>query len=119
MAEAPASASPPGGFTVKDSGRRATGPGGMLKEAVRKPCPTLIPTFFLWRLAEHMTKGAEKYDRNNWKKACSVAELEGFQDSAFRHLLQWLNGEADEDHAAAIVANIFMAEWTKEHLPEC
>lgn len=102
-------------YEVLDSGARKQGPGGMMKEATDKPWPTTIDTGFLWRLASHMTKGAKKYSRDNWRNAASVEELDGFRDSAFRHLLQWLQGDLDEDHAMALVANVMMYEATKEN----
>lgn len=95
---------------VRDSGLRRTGAGGMLKDAEDKADPTLIDRPFLWRIARHMTLGAMKYERDNWRKACTQEELDGFRASAFRHLLQWLDGMGDEDHAAAVVANLMMAE---------
>lgn len=103
-------------FEVKDSGARITHISGMLKEAADKPRFTLIPLDFLTRLADHMTKGAKKYGPNNWRLGCTETELEGFYDSAYRHLVAWLNGETDEDHAAAICANVFMAEGVKENI---
>lgn len=106
------------GFGMADSGARQTGPGGMLKEQARKPKPTLIPAWFLWRLAEHMTKGASKYERDNWKKGCTQQELDGFRDSAFRHFLQWLDGESDEDHMAAVCFNMWASEHVKENLSD-
>lgn len=104
------------GFGVKDSGARQTGPGGMLKEVTDKPWLTLIPTWFLRRVGEHMTKGAKKYQRNNWMKAESEDELIGFRDSAFRHFLQWLDNETDEDHMAAVCFNMWASEYVKERL---
>jgi hypothetical protein len=65
----------------------------------------------LARWAEHLTKGAIKYDDRNWMQAASVAELERFRTSAARHFVQWMNGEVDEDHAAAVFFNINGAEY--------
>lgn len=103
-------------FGLVDIGApRKTGPGGMLKEDAGKPWFTLIDIPFLRRLAIHMTKGAQKYGPDNWRLATSLEEQRGFQDSAWRHLLAWIEGQDDEDHAAAVVANIMMAEGTKEN----
>lgn len=101
---------------LPDSGARMTGPGGMLKEVTDKPDPTLLHIPFLRRFAAHMTKGAKKYNRNNWKQASTIEELWGFQASAQRHLWQWIESEDDEDHAAAVCANIMMAEYLKSKL---
>lgn len=105
-------------FAIVDSGTRTTYPGGMLKDAAKddKPRYTLIDLPFLTRLAMHMTRGAKKYQPNNWRRGCTQDELDGFKDSAFRHLVAWLNGETDEDHGAAVCANIMMAEGIKENV---
>jgi hypothetical protein len=70
----------------------------------------------LKRWATHLTKGAEKYERDNWLKAAGPEELDRFRDSAFRHFIQWYYGEVDEDHAAAVYFNINGAEYVKERL---
>lgn len=67
----------------------------------------------LERWAEHLTKGAEKYAARNWMLAEGEAELERFRQSAFRHFLQWMRGDVDEDHAAAVVFNLNGAEYVK------
>jgi hypothetical protein len=46
-------------------------------------------------------------------KAQSVEELERFRMSAARHFEQWLRGDTDEDHAAAVFFNINGAEYTR------
>lgn len=102
-------------FKVKDSGKRQEYASGMRRDIQEgKPNYALIDRDFLRRWAEHMTKGAEKYGRNNWQLACSEEELTRFQDSAFRHFMQWINGEVDEDHASAVAFNIAAAERVKK-----
>lgn len=104
-------------FQVKDSGERINYQSGMRRDTQKgKPNYRLIDSGFLKRLAEHLTKGAEKYGRDNWRLANSQEELDRFQDSAFRHLMQWLNGETDEDHGMAVAFNIMAAENTKEKI---
>lgn len=66
------------------------------------------------RLAIHLTKGAVKYAKRNWMKARGQEELDRFKESATRHFFQWLNGDTDEDHAAATIFNINGAEYVKE-----
>lgn len=68
------------------------------------------------RFAIHLTKGAEKYDPRNWMKAEGESELERFRESAARHFEQWLAGDRDEDHAAAVIFNINGAEYVREKL---
>ena len=70
----------------------------------------------LKRWAELMTRGAEKYDDDNWMKANSMAEYTRFRQSAARHFEQWLAGDRDEDHAAGVIFNINGAEYVKERL---
>ncbi len=104
-------------FVIKDSGKRIDYPSGMRRDIQdNKPNYALIPREFLLRWAWHMTKGAQKYGRDNWRRANSQEELDRFQDSAFRHFMQWLNGELDEDHAAAVAFNVAAAEYVKEKM---
>lgn len=106
-------------FVVKDSGERLEYPSGMRRDTNEgKPRYTLIWRPFLKRIAMHLTKGAKKYGDHNWMKASSPEELARFQESAFRHLVQWLDGERDEDHAAAVVFNLMAAEHVLEVMDE-
>ncbi len=101
---------------LPDNGTRKTGPGGYQKEQHGKPSPTLIPTFVLKRLAVHMSLGANKYGRDNWMDALTHDEWVGFRDAAFRHFIQWLDGEGTEDHFSAVVFNMWCAEHVKGKL---
>ena len=105
-------------FVVKDSGQRQEYASGMVRDVQDdKPMVRLIrsgPMFMRW--AVHLTKGAVKYGRDNWTLANSDEELERFKDSAARHFEQWLNGEVDEDHAAAVFFNINAAEYVHDRI---
>jgi hypothetical protein len=73
----------------------------------------------LKRWTVHLTKGAEKYPEvapgvSNWTLADGAAEYHRFRESAARHFEQWLNGDRDEDHAAAVFFNINGAEYVLE-----
>jgi hypothetical protein len=81
-----------------------------------KPDYTLIDLSFLTRMAEHLTKGATKYGRHNWKMANSKEEMERFQSSALRHMFQYLNGDRDEDHMAAVAFNLMASEYVRDIL---
>lgn len=102
--------------TVNDSGKRQQFDSGMVRDVTEgKVDYTLAldgPMFE--RFAAHMTAGAKKYDARNWMKASGDAELERFKQSAFRHFMQWLRGDVDEDHAAAVFFNINGAEYVKQ-----
>lgn len=67
----------------------------------------------LRRWAAHLTGGAKKYAPRNWMKASGDAEYERFRESAFRHFMQWYNGDTDEDHAAAVMFNLNGAEYVQ------
>jgi hypothetical protein len=104
-------------FEIKDSGERLTFPTGMQRDSGKKTLrPDLIWLPGLIRLAEHYGKGALKYSERNWEKASTQEELDRFKASAFRHFVQWMNGERDEDHMSAIVFNLFGAEFVRAKL---
>lgn len=107
-------------FITKDSGARQEYDSGMVRDLQDgKPDFSLILTDLpyddqlLTRWAALMERGASKYGRRNWQKANSQEELDRFRASAFRHFVQWISGETDEDHAAATLFNINAAEYTK------
>lgn len=102
-------------FQTKDSGVRESFAGGMVRDTqADKPRFDLIEEGMLWRWAALMARGAEKYGDDNWRLASGEAELKRFKASAFRHFMQWLRGDTDEDHAAAVFFNVAGAEWMKE-----
>lgn len=107
-------------FQVKDSGKREEFSGGMLRDTEEgKTDYTLIldgPMFDRWAI--HLTKGAVKYGRRNWLKGAGQEEYSRARRSALRHMLQWLAGVRDEDHAAAVMFNINQAEELKRKYPE-
>lgn len=68
------------------------------------------------RYASHLMKGAIKYSERNWMKASGENELRRFKSSFCRHLLQYVRGDGDEDHAAAVVFNVNGTEYVREKL---
>ena len=107
-------------YEVKDSGERKQFDSGMQRdtEAGKVDYTYVIKGPMLERWATHLTKGAEKYDRDNWMLGNGVEEYERAQRSAMRHLIQWLNGEKDEDHAAAVFFNVNSAEYYMQQIQE-
>ena len=111
-------------FETKDSGKRQEFSTGMKRDTQdNKPrfdllLPLDVPyeEQLLTRWAELMGRGAVKYDARNWEKASTVEELERFKSSAFRHFMQYMNGETDEDHCAAIIFNLMGMEYVKRKL---
>lgn len=73
---------------------------------------TLIPIPLLERLAKHYTDGAKVHGRDNWKKS---KDLETFKQSACRHFIAWMENKKDEDHASALVWNVFCYEFLDRH----
>jgi hypothetical protein len=111
-------------FETKDSGDRAQFRGGGQRDTEKgKPrfdliFPKKVPYAeqLLTRLAELMGRGAEKYADRNWELFDDQVALDRAKSSALRHFMQWVNGETDEDHAAAVVFNLIAAEYIAGHL---
>lgn len=105
-------------FITKDSGERTEFASGMVRDVTTgKSNPLLAfdgPMFLRW--VGLLTRGAVKYAKRNWMKASGEEEYERFRESAVRHFFQWLNGDTDEDHAAAVFFNINGAEYVKEKM---
>jgi hypothetical protein len=90
-------------FNIKDSGeRRAFATGSVRDRGDLKPRPDYISPFALLEVGEHMRKGAEKYGPLNWQLGQPFSEMTA---SLYRHLLQWMIGDTEENHLAAIVFN--------------
>lgn len=86
------------------------------------------------RWAELLTRGAVVYGADNWLEGLREADpakrlaiKKRYLESATRHYVQWIRGDRDEDHAAAVFFNINGYEsmvWTdnivtrKERLEE-
>ena len=108
-------------YETKDSGERAQFDSGMQRDTntgkarfeLITPKGMPYDKLLLTRWAELMGRGAEKYKERNWEQAEGEAELNRFMESAFRHFMQWVSGEDDEDHAAAVLFNINGAEFVK------
>lgn len=94
-------------------------PTGAYKEdKAQKGKPTLLPFCALMRISKHMqcaNKPIGKYDERNWEKGLPISEL---MDSVLRHIFQYMDGMADEDHLCAAATNLLMAMWTEEKHPE-
>jgi hypothetical protein len=102
-------------YTTKSTKKHRYSSGYQRDTPENKPRYDLIPHEMLKRLAELYARGAEKYGDNNWKLANSEEEYTRFRASAFRHFIQWISGEEDEDHASAILWNVIAYEWHTKH----
>lgn len=106
-------------WTTLDSGKHETYNSGMRRDTQEgKPrfdliVPKSLPyeATMLTRWAYLMARGAKKYGDRNWEKGNGFEELDRAKASALRHMMQWLSGETDEDHAAAVFFNVAAAEY--------
>lgn len=97
-------------FITKDSGHRQSFETGAVRDIQEgKGRFDLIPSLPLRRLAGLYERGAAKYGPNNWQKGIPLMR---YIDSAMRHLNQLVAGESTEDHAIAVVWNLFGYIWT-------
>lgn len=102
-------------YKTKDSGKRVKFESGFVRDVdIDKPRYDLLYRPMLKRWAELMARGAVKYGEENWKLASTDKEAQRFKASAFRHFMQWLDEENDEDHAAAIMFNVAAYEYMKD-----
>jgi hypothetical protein len=70
------------------------------------------------RLAVHLTKAEKTHGKRNWMKANSEEDYERFRESFIRHTVQYLRGDTDEDHFAALVFNCNGMEHVRSKLAE-
>jgi len=110
-------------FTVKDSGARREFDSGMVRDTAEGKINFLLilPGPMKRRWAAHLTKAEAKYPPiapgvANWTQADGPEELLRARESAARHFESWLNGERDEDHAAALFFNVNLVEYVEEKM---
>jgi hypothetical protein len=120
---APAVETKPGEFVVKDSGERQSFESGMVRdvETAKTDYTTVFNGPMLDRWATHLTKGAQKYPNladgsPNWMLAQGPAEFQRAGRSLLRHVRQYLRGDKDEDHAAAIFFNVNLREYAADRM---
>ena len=105
-------------YAIKDCGQRQSFSSGMVRDAVTDKVNVALafdgPMLLRW--ARHLTLSAVKYTKRNWMMASGPEEFERFRESAARHFEQWMHGETDEDHAAAVLFNINGAEYVTDRL---
>lgn len=108
-------------YITKDSGRRQEYSTGMKRDLqdgksnIYLWMPKCVPfnEQLIVRAGYAAQRGADKYGARNFELAETDEELERFKSSALRHMLQWISGEVDEDHAAAVFFNLTAAEMVK------
>lgn len=112
---------PLGSYQTKDSGEHREFDGGGRRDSSEgKPrfdllFPRTVPyqDQMLTRVAELFERGARKYSGRNWEQFSSPEALEHAEGSFGRHSAQYMCGEKDEDHAAAVIANVLIIEYIK------
>ena len=99
---------------VQDSGeRREFTTGSVRDKAAGKGRFDLIPEYCEQRLARHYENGAVKYEARNWEKG---QPLSVYLSSCRRHWGKVLLNMQDEDHAAAVVWNMYGYMWTRNEI---
>ena len=100
---------------IKDSGSRSTYKSGAVRDNHEgKGRFDLIPFQGLMRLARQYEEGAKKYADRNWEKGMPISR---YCDAAMRHLVKYIDGWDDEDHAAAVVWNMMAVMHHECELP--
>lgn len=103
-------------FDIADTGNRRTFDSGAVRDISEgKGRMDLLPACAIIRLSKHFENGAMKYAERNWEKGIPI---HSFIDSAIRHLMNYLDGQIDEDHLCAAAWNCMCAMWTEEKKPE-
>ena len=113
-------------FETKDSGDKKQFPSGMTRNssAGKLGWHRVTEGPMLKRWAGLLTRGAVIYPdvkpgQANWTLANSDVELQEAKEKAYRHFMEWYNGEnLTEDTAAAVFFNINLAEHVKEKLKD-
>lgn len=94
-------------MSIKDSGDRTQFSTGAVRDMhVGKGRFDLLPWRAIHEVAKHCEEGAIKYGERNVDKGIPQHSL---VDSAFRHLVKYLNGERDEPHLRAAAWNVLFA----------
>lgn len=97
---------------MRDSGKRQQFNDGAVRDtADGKSRPDLISPFFMMRLGMWLMLGAKKYSERNWEKGIPNSRCFA---SLMRHICQWLIGNKDEDHLAAMACNIMFLMHNEE-----
>lgn len=101
---------------ILDSGERTQFNTGAVRDMHEgKGRFDLLPMCVIKRLAKHYENGCLKYGERNWEKGIPA---HSFADSAFRHLVNYLDGEKNEDHLIAAIWNLCGLAWTEEKRPD-
>jgi hypothetical protein len=88
---------------MHDSGHREAFATGAVRDAAEdKPRPDLCSPFAEERRGAWLALGARKYSERNWERGMPLSR---FAASLRRHMMKFQQGDASEDHLAAICFN--------------
>jgi len=74
-----------------------------------KPDYLLVDWGLIERWALHMGANVESKGRDNWRQASTADDERRALQSLMRHVVAFVHGVEDEDHAAAICFNVAVA----------
>ena len=101
---------------IKDSGERTEFESGAVRDMHEgKGRLDLLPMCVLMRLSKLNENGSKKYGDRNWEKGIPA---HCYVDSAFRHLVKYMDGWKDEDHLISAIWNLCGLAWTEEKRPD-
>ncbi len=88
-----------------------------------KPDMSLLSSIALFKVAEVMTFGKQKYSANNWRKGLAYTRLAA---AALRHIFSWLGGESLDPetgcshlaHASCCLMMLLEFETTRQDLDD-
>lgn len=80
-----------------------------------KGSPSLISPVLIHRLGVLLQKGAKYYGADNWMKGMKYRRT---ANSMIRHIFQWLAGDSEEDHLAAIAFGVMCLMTCEEELKQ-
>lgn len=90
---------------------------GGARRSERKPAYYMVDIELLRAAGERMEKGRLVHGRANYRQGGPEFVVETF-DHLVDHLWLWLAGDSEDDHLAAVVANVQILRWHEVNRPE-
>ena len=101
-------------FTIRTTGPQTEYETGYRRDGREgKVMFTTLDWGMIERAAAHMTKGAARYGKHNWRNAETERELEDATDSLWRHVLGFVRNDRSEDHWGGIYHNCTVIEHVR------
>ena len=103
-------------MSLPSSGKMSHFDTGAVRDAMQnKGLPSQMPMSALRAAARRFEDGAEKNGKDNWKKGIPLSR---YIDSIYRHLWDFMDGDQEEDHLAAVIWNAMCLYETKDRIDE-